>query len=109
MAGGKGAKCSGTGRVTKNWGSKDYRKSKMKERQVECRYCRKQTAEQNYKRHLQQLHQEEYEKNPGDIRQYGEQTINFFKQLSVRGVEGGDRVQASTYWGLLQDHGAKSN
>ena len=111
MAGGKGGKGSGTGRVAKNWGSKDYRKSKMKERQVEFRYCRKQTAEQNYKRHLQQLHQEEYEKNPGDIRQHGEQTINFFKQLSVRGVEGGDRVQASTYchWGLLQDPGAKSN
>ena len=41
MAGGKGGKGSGTGRVAKNWGSKDYRKSKMKERQVECRYCRK--------------------------------------------------------------------
>ena len=71
----------------------------MKERQVECRYCRKQTAEQNYKSHLQQLHQEEYEKNPEAIRQYGEQTINFFKQPSVRGAEGGDRVQASTYRG----------
>ena len=52
MAGGKGGKGSGTGRVAKNWGCKDYHKSKIKERQVECRYCRKQTAEQNYKRHL---------------------------------------------------------
>ena len=40
MAGGKGGKGSGTGRVAKKWGSKDYRKSKMEERQlvVECRY-----------------------------------------------------------------------
>ena len=26
-------------KVAKNWGSMDYRKRKMKERQVECRYC----------------------------------------------------------------------
>lgn len=72
-------------------GSKDYRKSKAKERQVVCRYCRQQTAEQNYKRHLQLLHKEEYKKNPGDLRQYGEQTLGgFLKQPSVRGVEGGE-------------------
>ena len=62
-------------------GSKDYRKSKAKERQVVCRYCRQQTAEQNYKRHLQLLHKEEYKKNPGDLRQYGEQTLGGFLKM----------------------------
>ena len=81
MAGGKG---KGKGREAKNWG-KTYQKSKMKEKQVECRYCRKLTAEQNYKRHLLQAHKAEYEKNPGDLRQYGEQSISLF---TVRGAEG---------------------
>ena len=31
MTGGKGDKGSSTGRVAKNWGSKDYCKSEMKE------------------------------------------------------------------------------
>ena len=83
MAGGKG---KGKGREAKNWG-KTYQKSKMKEKQVECRYCRKLVAEQNYRRHLLQLHKEEYEKNPGDLRQYGEQSISLF---AVRGAEGGE-------------------
>ena len=67
----------GSGRVTQSWEKRKF-VSKNKVRQLSCRYCKKPIAAQNYSRHLQTAHKDEWDANPGDLREFGDRAISFF-------------------------------
>ena len=76
----------GSGRVTQSWEKRKF-VSKNKVRQLSCRYCKKPIAAQNYSRHLQTAHKDEWDANPGDLREFGDRAISFFNP----GTSGGGR------------------
>ena len=76
----------GSGRVTQSWEKRKF-VSKNKVRQLSCRYCKKPIAAQNYSRHLQIAHKDEWDANPGDLREFGDRAISFFNP----GTSGGGR------------------
>ena len=76
---GNKGKGPGSGKVAKSW-QKTYTKSRTKTRKVKCRYCSAtEVAAQNYARHLQLVHKEEWKAHPGDLREAGEREVNFFQ------------------------------
>ena len=86
----------GSGRVTQSWEKRKF-VSKNKVRQLSCRYCKKPIAAQNYSRHLQTAHKDEWDANPGDLREFGDRAISFFnpgrsgggRQSKTAGAAGG--------------------
>ena len=90
---------TGSGRVTLSW-EKGKFVSKSKVRQLSCRYCKKSLAAQNYARHLQTAHKDDWDANPGDLREFGDRAISFFHpvrsaevpQSEAGGADGGVEV-----------------
>ena len=55
-------------------------RSRKNEKQIKCRICQGKMYRQNYKAHLERIHPNE---NCNDLRQFGEQTLNF-SRLAVQ-------------------------
>ena len=98
---------NGPGRVTQSW-EKRKRVSKNKVRQLSCRYCKNSLAAQNYARHLQIVHKDDWDANPGDLREFGDRAISFLNpvrsvggpQSEPGGAAGGVEVGGEDYLGL---------
>ena len=97
----------GSGRVTQSW-ERRKRVSKNKVRQLSCRYCKNSLAAQNYARHLQIVHKDDWDANPGDLREFGDRAISFLNpvrsvggpQSDPGGAAGGVEVGGEDYLGL---------
>ena len=74
----------GSGKMAQSW-EKKKKVSKSKVRQAVCRYCRLSMAAQNYLRHLKISHKDEWESNPGDLKEAGDRAISFFNPVSSSG------------------------
>lgn len=101
---------TGSGRVTLSW-EKGKFVSKSKVRQLSCRYCKKSLAAQNYARHLQTAHKDDWDANPGDLREFGDRAISFFHparsaevpQSEAGGADGGVEVGSEEHLGGSAD------
>ena len=79
MAGSKGGQGQGPGSGKRKQSLEKVKYvSKNKVRQAKCRVCQKELASQNYSRHLQEKHSEVWKSNKGDLREWGDQPLNFF-------------------------------
>jgi hypothetical protein len=100
----------GPGRVPQSW-EKRKRVSKNKVRQLSCRYCKTSLAAQNYARHLQTVHKDDWDANPGDLREFGDRAISFLNpvrsvggpQSETGGAAGGVEVSGEDYLGGSTD------
>ena len=86
MAGSKGGQEPGSGKRKQSWEKTKY-VSKTKVRQAKCRVCQKEMAAQNYPRHLKEKHAEVWNSSKGDIREWGDQPLHFFKPPPTASVE----------------------
>ena len=77
MAGSKGGQGPGSGKRKQSWEKAKY-VSKSKVRQAKCRVCQKELASQNYSRHLQEKHSDVWKSSKGELREWGDQPLNFF-------------------------------
>lgn len=81
----KGGQGSGKGKMRQLWET-PVSKSKRSQTKIvkkTCRVCKEEITSQNYGRHLREVHPEEWEKRPGDIRAAGERELSFYRKEST--------------------------